>query len=41
MNEIKNLGKNLKNYIDYEGFGRDVRLESDGTFTDYGWIEAC
>ena len=30
---------NLANYIDYEAFGRDVRLESDGGFTSYGWIE--
>lgn len=34
----KALG-NLSNYIDYEGFGRDVRFESNGGFTDYGWIE--
>lgn len=30
---------NLSNYIDYEAFGRDVRFECDGDFTDYGWIE--
>jgi hypothetical protein len=29
----------LANYIDYEGFGRDVRFESNGGFTSYGWIE--
>lgn len=29
----------LSNYIDYEGFGRDVRLESNGGFSSYGWIE--
>lgn len=29
----------LANYIDYEAFGRDVRLESNGGFTDYGYIE--
>lgn len=29
----------LANYIDYESFGRDVRLESNGGFTDYGYIE--
>lgn len=26
-------------YIDYESYGRDIRLESDGNFTDRGWIE--
>lgn len=34
----KELG-NLSNYIDYEAFGRDVRFESNGGFTDAGWIE--
>lgn len=36
-----NLGAmgSLANYIDYERFGRDVRLESNGGFTMYGWIE--
>ena len=32
---------NLANYIDYEAFGRDIRLESDGDFSNYGWIEKC
>lgn len=31
----------LANYIDYEAFGRDIRLEADGGFTSYGWIEKC
>ena len=35
---LDNLG-NLRNYIDYEAFGRDIRLETDGGFTSYGWIE--
>jgi len=30
---------NLGYYIDYERFGRDVRLESDGGFSSLGWIE--
>ena len=38
--DLNKMG-NLKNYIDYEAFGRDVRLESDGGFCDYGWIERC
>lgn len=29
----------LANHIDYESFGRDIRLESDGGFTDWGFIE--
>lgn len=36
--DLSNLG-NLANYFDYESFGRDVRFESDGGFTRYGWIE--
>jgi antirestriction protein len=35
---LNNLG-NLRNYINYEAFGRDVRLEADGGFTSYGWVE--
>lgn len=31
----------LANYIDYEAFGRDIRFESDGGHTSYGWIELC
>ena len=30
---------NLENYIDYEAFGRDLRMDLYGTFTDYGWVE--
>lgn len=28
----------LANYIDYEGFGRDIRLNEGGEFTDYGYL---
>lgn len=35
---LDNLG-NLRNYINYEAFGRDIRFESDGGFTSYGWVE--
>ena len=31
----------LSNYFDYESFGRDIALESDGGFTSYGFIERC
>lgn len=36
--DLAQLGT-LANYIDYERFGRDIRLEADGMMTDYGWIE--
>ena len=36
--DLRNMG-NLANYIDYESFGRDVRFESNGGFSSYGWIE--
>lgn len=29
----------LANYFDYEAFGRDINLETDGGFTSYGFIE--
>lgn len=28
----------LSSYIDYEAFGRDIRLDEGGEFTDYGYI---
>ena len=38
--DLNTIG-NLKYYIDYEAFGRDVRLESNGEFSSLGWIEYC
>lgn len=38
--DLNKMG-NLANYIDYESFGRDIRFESDGGFSNYGWIEKC
>ena len=38
--DLSSMG-NLSNYIDYERFGRDVRLESDGDFSSFGWVEKC
>ena len=35
--ELKNLGM-LANYIDYESYGRDIRLEECGLHTDSGYI---
>lgn len=32
---------NLAYYIDYERFGRDISYETDGGFTDWGFIERC
>lgn len=31
----------LANYFDYEAYGRDIRLESDGGFSSWGWVERC
>lgn len=31
----------LANYIDFEAYGRDINMETDGGFTSYGWIEKC
>ena len=35
--DLSKMG-NLANYIDFERFGRDVRLEEDGFHTDNGYI---
>ena len=35
---LDNLGM-LRNYINYEAFGRNIDLESQGGFTSYGYIE--
>lgn len=29
----------LRSYFDYEAYGRDIRLESVGCFTSYGYVE--
>ena len=34
---LKSLGM-LANYIDYEGYGRDIRLEEGGMFTEHGYM---
>ena len=38
--DLDNMGP-LANYFDYEAFGRDINLETDGGFTSFGWIEQC
>ena len=35
--EFETLGV-LRNYIDYESYGRDIRLEEGGIHTDHGYI---
>ncbi len=35
--DMKDMGQ-LANYIDYERFGRDIRLEEGGTFTYKGYV---
>lgn len=30
--------EHLKNYIDYEAYGRDIALDEGGQFTDYGYV---
>lgn len=38
--DLEKMG-HLSNYIDFDAFGRDIRFESDGGFTSWGWIERC
>ena len=35
---IMEVPEALKNYIDYEAYGRDVALDEGGIFTDYGYV---
>ena len=35
---LKETG-NLARYFDYEAFGRDISMETDGGFSTYGWVE--
>ena len=35
--DLASMG-NLANYFDYESFGRDVRLEEGGCYTDHGYV---
>ena len=30
--------EHLKNYIDYEAYGRDIAMDENGTFTDQGYV---
>lgn len=35
------IPEHLRYYIDYEKFGRDMSINGNGMFTEYGWLEAC
>ena len=37
--DLKSMGT-LARYIDYESFGRDVRIEESGGYTSYGYVAA-
>lgn len=37
--DTEHLG-HLANYIDYEGFGRDIRFEESGMFTNSGYVRS-
>lgn len=36
---LYDIPKFLRNYIDYEAFGRDITFDGRGNFTSYGWLE--
>ena len=38
--DLSSMG-HLANYIDFDAFGRDIRFDSDGGHTSFGWIERC
>ena len=36
--EVMQVPEHLKNYIDYEAYGRDVAMDENGSFTDQGYV---
>lgn len=38
LDYLSEVPDNLRNYFDYEAFGRDIRLESDGGLSDNGYF---
>ena len=36
--DVMQVPEHLKNYIDYEAYGRDVAIDENGTFTDQGSV---
>lgn len=36
--DAMSVPEHLKNYIDYEAYGRDIALNEAGQFTDYGYV---
>ena len=37
--DLESMGS-LANYIDYERFGRDIRLDEGGTFSNVGYVRS-
>ena len=35
---LDGIPEHLRSYFDYEAYGRDIRLESTGCFTSYGYV---
>jgi antirestriction protein len=38
--DLDRMGE-LARYFDYEAFGRDLRVNSNGCYTSYGWLESA
>lgn len=38
FHDLSKTGSVLANYIDYEAYGRDVRLEEGGVYTQHGYV---
>ena len=36
--DVMQVPEHLKNYIDYEAYGRDVAIDENGSFTDQGYV---
>lgn len=35
---LEGIPEHLRSYFDYEAYGRDIRLESNGCYTSYGFV---
>ena len=35
---LEAMPSHLRSYFDYEAYGRDIRLESVGCYTSYGYV---
>ena len=38
LGTLSAVPEHLRSYFDYEAYGRDIRLESTGCFTSYGYV---